>query len=185
MNVFVLCTGRCGSTTFIKACRHASNFTAGHETRAHLVSRDRLAYPDNHIEADNRLSWYLGRLDKAYGDKALYVHLRRDPGAVARSFLNRWDSGIMKAYRRGILFSRPGSPVSAPPLEIARDYCETVDANIELFLQNRPHVMGVWLENVESDFARFWDWAGLQGDRSAALGEWKISHNASSPRKNG
>ena len=51
-NVFVLCTGRCGSTSFERACRHATNWTSGHETRSHLLGADRLAYPDRHIEAD-------------------------------------------------------------------------------------------------------------------------------------
>lgn len=185
MNVFVLCTGRCGSTTFIEACRHASNVTAGHETRPHLVGDDRLAYPNNHIEADNRLAWYIGRLGKVYGDEARYVHLRRDQEEVARSLLNRWDFGVMKAYRRGILLSRPERPVSAAPLEIARDYCDTVTANIEAFLENKPYTMEVWLEQAEEHFARFWDWAGLEGDRSAALSEWKISHNASPAHETG
>ena len=82
-NVFVLCTGRCGSTTFDRACRHMTNWTAGHETRSHLTGPDRFAYPPRHIEADNRLSWMLGRLEQAYGADAAYVHLTRDAEAVA------------------------------------------------------------------------------------------------------
>lgn len=65
MNIFVLCTGRSGSKTFIKACNHITNYTCGHESRAKrakLESRLNLDYPPNHIEADNRLSWFLGRL---------------------------------------------------------------------------------------------------------------------------
>jgi hypothetical protein len=57
VNVFVLGRGRCGSTTFIRAYKHISNFTSGHETRARLLGEARLNYPDHHIEADNRLSW--------------------------------------------------------------------------------------------------------------------------------
>ena len=86
MNVFVLNTGRCGSVTFIKACQHISNYTAAHESRSHCIAGERLAFPDNHIEADNRLSWVLGRLDAAYGDNAIYVHLRRDRTDTIRSF---------------------------------------------------------------------------------------------------
>ncbi len=56
MDVFVLCTGRCGSTTFIKACAHITNYTAAHESRTGLLGSDRLDYPGKHIEADNRLS---------------------------------------------------------------------------------------------------------------------------------
>ena len=85
MNIFVLNTGRCGSTTFIKACQHIQNFTASHESRSVFTGNQRLAYPRNHIEADNRLSWFLGKLDQEYGDNAVYVHLLRDRAATARS----------------------------------------------------------------------------------------------------
>lgn len=78
MNVFVLSTGRCGSTTFVKACEHITNFSAAHESRTGLLGAARLDYAGNHIEADNRLSWLLGRLDRTYGNAAFYVHLRRD-----------------------------------------------------------------------------------------------------------
>ena len=44
------------------------NFTAAHESRKSLVGGARLAYPDRHIEADNRLSWILGRLGRAFPD---------------------------------------------------------------------------------------------------------------------
>jgi len=42
MNVFVLNTGRCGSTTFSKACQHVSNFTSQHESRVGLLGDARL-----------------------------------------------------------------------------------------------------------------------------------------------
>lgn len=76
MNIFVLNTGRCGSTTLIKACRHITNYSEAHESRCAMLGRERLNYPPNHIEADKRLVWLLGRLDKEYGDDALYVHLK-------------------------------------------------------------------------------------------------------------
>jgi hypothetical protein len=174
MNAFVLTTGRSGSTTFIQACRHIHNYSSGHETRIRLAGPDRLAYPDRHIEADNRLSWLLGRLERAYGDRARYVHLRRDPQATAASFARRSGFGIMKAYREGIL-ARPRQG----ELALARDYIETVEANIEAFLAGKTHVLRFRLEQAVEDFERFWTWIGAQGDLPAALGEWKIRYNAS------
>jgi len=100
VNVFVLCTGRCGSRAFIRACRRSTNFSAGHETRLRRLGPDRFAYPVNHIEADNRLSWLLGRLDVAYGDSAAYVHLMRDEEATALSLLVRYSHNIMAAYHK-------------------------------------------------------------------------------------
>jgi hypothetical protein len=175
MRVFVLSTGRCGSTTFSQACRHITNFTSGHETRVRKVGPDRLHYPPRHIEVDNRLSWLLGRLDAHYGDEDVrFVHLVRDPEQTVDSFLRRFArSSIMRGYDRGILM---GS--YAEPLDICRDYVETVNANIALFLRDKDpsHVMTVQLEHAKEDFARFWDWIGAEGDLEAALREWDIPY---------
>ena len=103
MNVFILCTGRCGSTTFAKACGHIANYSSAHESRFGLVGEDRLDYPEDHIEADNRLSWMLGPLAKLYGNEAFYVHLRRDNETTAASFERRWGTGIIEAYTSGVL----------------------------------------------------------------------------------
>jgi hypothetical protein len=177
MNVFILNTGRCGSTTFIEACRHITNYTAGHETRVQLIGTDRLAYPPNHIEADNRLSWMLGRLDAAYGDNAWYVHLTRNRAQVAASFARRTDFGIMKAYREGILLHEGQGQASAESL--AQDYIDTVETNIALFLKNKPHTMNCLLEQAREDFKRFWSWIGAHGNLDAALAQWDVRHNAS------
>jgi hypothetical protein len=180
MNVFVLCTGRCGSTTFSKACAHMHNYSAKHESRSHLLGDARMAYPDNHIEADNRLSWLLGRLEARFGDQAFYVHLMRDPAATARSFVKRWDSGILLAYRTQILLhlNRRGGEVD--PLDVCLDYCNTVNTNVRGFLQGKPLQMEFRLENAAEDFRLFWDRIGAQGDFDAAVSEWGHRHNASS-----
>jgi len=177
MNVFVLCTGRCGSTTFIKAASHSDNFSAGHETRTKLLGLERFNYPAAHIEADNRLSWLLGRLEATYGDNAYYVHLMRNEVATAQSFVKRYDGGIIKAYRgAGILM---GLPESSNPMAVALDYCHTVNSNISHFLANKSHVMQVRLEHAKTDFAVFWQWIGATGNLDKALEEFDIKHNAS------
>lgn len=176
MNVFVLSTGRCGSLTFKKACEHITNYTVGHESRANIVGPGRLDYPPDHIEIDNRLSWFLGRLDREYGRDAFYVHLVRDEVEVAKSFVGRFfEGGIIKAYTFGIY---------APPLftlddemimEYCLDYVRTVNANIAMFLEDKDMVQ-VNLERIRRDFTYFWlDIA--QGDLNAALAEWDVKHN--------
>lgn len=176
MNVFVLNSGRCGSTTFIAACRHITNYSSGHESRATLIGETRLAYPTQHIEADNRLSWLLGRLDHCYGDNALYVHLSREREATVASFARREQFGIMKAYREGILLE---GPVNASAEAIAADYLDTVEANIACFLRNKSNTLRFHLENAEADFTAFWKHIGAEGDLSRALAEWRVHHNAS------
>lgn len=163
--------------TFIKACQHISNFSALHESRAHLVGEQRLAFPDQHIEADNRLSWVLGRLHKQYGDNAFYVHLYRDPAQTAASFSRRDHFGIMKAYREGILL---GAQEQQTAQAIAKDYIETIESNIELFLQDKHKSMDFRLENAKVDFKKFWNAIGAEGDLDKALKEWDTCYNASS-----
>ena len=176
MNVFVLSTGRCGSTTFVKACNHITNYTAAHESRGGFLAGERFAFGENHIESDNRLSWVLGRLDRAYGDRAIYVHLRRDDKKTAASFANRYNRGILRAYRTKILMALPES---VQPLDVCLDYCDTVNSNISLFLRDKTRKMDFRMENGREDFKRFWDMIGAQGNLEAALAEWDVPHNPS------
>jgi len=180
MNVFVLNTGRCGSVTIIKACSHMTNFTAGHETRSGLIGDEHFNYPENYIEADNRLSWFLGRLEQAYGDDAVYVHLVRNEEAVAKSFTRRYWSGIMQAYRgQGILRKVPDG---SDPFEVARDYCRTVNSNIEAFLKDKSKKMTINIENTQKEFPEFWKLIGAEGNLNAAMAEFDKRHNASKKR---
>lgn len=176
MNVFVLCTGRCGSTTFIAACNHITNYSAAHESRTRLIGDERLKYPVNHIEADNRLSWLLGRLEELYGDNAFYVHLRRNKLDTARSFSKRYDSGIIRAYRSDILM---GGPQDTDPMNICMDYCDTVNRNIHVFLKDKTRKITFSMETAKEDFEKFWDLVGAEGDLTAALSELDKSYNAS------
>jgi len=176
MNVFILNSGRCGSTTFIKACQHITNYSAAHESLLSNIGAQRLDYPDNHIEADNRLCWLLGRLDKSYGDNAFYVHLKRKPQDTANSFAKRIDFGILKAYEQGVLMH---DTHQLHACDIASDYIETVNSNIELFLKDKTHKMLISLETVQADFTDFWQRIGAQGNRENALSEWSINYNAS------
>ena len=175
MNVFILCTGRCGSTAFIEACQHITNFSSAHESRRHIVGPERIMYPPNHIEADNRLSWFLGRLEEKYGDSPFYVHLRRNDLATAKSYAKR-RIGIIPAYRDGVFID---VPPEVDGLAVALDYVETVNTNIEFFLRTKSKKMNVNLESIKEDFVRFWERIGAEGDRSAALAEFDVRHNAS------
>jgi len=182
VNVFVLCTGRCGSVTFSQACSHLTNFTSGHETRSARIGPARVDFPPNHIEVDNRLSWTLGSLAARWDpEDVLYVHLKRDRDAVARSYLKRWNSSfrasIIRAFGHGIVMRVRDWP-EEQRLDVSRAYVDTVTANIDEFLRTRPS-MTVQLEDVETDFAEFLHRIGAKGDREAALAEWSVRHNAS------
>lgn len=177
-NVFVLCTGRCGSTTFAKASAHATNFTAAHESRSHMTGPRRFAYAQGHIEVDNRLAWNLGRLDRAYGDTAHYVHLLRDPQAVAASFIGRQNYGLIKAWRETMLLNLVLRAPKTDIALIAADMIDTITTNISHFLRDKTHVMTIHMETIAADFPAFWRWIGATGDLDAAMAEWQVRHNA-------
>lgn len=176
MNIFILNTGRCGSTTFIRACEHITNYSAAHESLSRYIGDQRFAYPDNHIEADNRLSWFLGRLDSKYGDSAFYVHLNRDINETVESFSRREAFGIIKAYKEGILLEGQQDQMSQ---DIALDYINTVEANIQHFLKDKTNTMNFSLESAKDDFKLFWQKINAQGDLQKALNEWDVNYNAS------
>jgi hypothetical protein len=180
VNVFILSTGRSGSQTFARACAHLTNYTSAHESRSGLLGDAHLDYPDNHIESDNRLSWLLGRLDRKFGDRAFYVHLTRDIGPVAASWAKRAHTGMMNAYRYAILWH---CPKDATPYEVALDYCETVEANIRLFLRDKKNWMDFRLEEGRERFPEFWRRIGAEGDLEAALAEFDVRHNAAWDRR--
>lgn len=177
-----------------------TNFTVGHESRASAYGPARFAYPDNHIEVDNRLSWFVGSLAEHHPD-AHYVHLLRDADATARSFLARWNvhpppprprgriarlrwqmqvrhprASLISAFGNGLLMRGKPWP-RHKRLEVSRFLVDTVHANIRTFLADRPHV-AVRLETAAQDFAEFWEWVGAEGDLDAALSEWQVRHNA-------
>ena len=178
-NVFVLCTGRCGSTTFAQACQHVQNYTASHESRISLIGDQRLQYPQNHIEVDNRLSWFLGSLEKKYGDYAFYVHLKRDIMSTAKSYAERRDSPIIKGFSESIIIPKH---FKYERIDICIDYCNTVNSNIELFLKNKSHKMEFNLENAQEDFGKFWSLISAKGNDAMALKEWEKKYNASAKK---
>lgn len=175
-NVFVLCTGRCGSVTFANACRHLTNFTVGHESRVQMSGSNRVSYPVQHIEIDNRLSWFLGYLQESYGDDAHYVHLTRDRDAVARSFNRRWHmrSSIMRGYCEYICATSPKDPLDA-----CYGYVDAVTSNIRAFLSDKPNVFCMQMEQHDDSFPKFLAWIGAEGDLDASLKEWSTRHNRS------
>jgi hypothetical protein len=201
--VFVLSTGRCGSTTFAASCAHITNHTSGHETNWGRLGDVRLDYPDDHIEIDNRLSWFLGSLAARYPD-ARYVHLLRERQSVVDSFLKRWPwdpppgriamprligratgrltsgvvaTSILPAFAYQIAGRRAPVPKADRPL-VAGHYVDTVTANIEAFVEGRPH-RRVDLETLAEALPGLWEWIGAEGDLDAAVAELTVRHNAS------
>lgn len=181
MNVIVLCTGRNGSVTFIKACKNIRNFSSGHESRSRIIGANAFDYPENHIEADNRLSWQLGTLNKKYGDDAFYVHLKRDREKTAKSFYKRFNyrGSIVKSFCEGVKITPVELLDRKEKLDVCYDYVDVVTDNIECFLGDKSKKMTMHIENFEEEFELFWKQIGAEGDLNKALNELRIRHNSS------
>ena len=82
----------------------------------------------------------------------------------------------MRAYRKKVYI---GLAQSSDPLDVALDYCHTVNSNILLFLKDKPRQMHFRLEFAKEDFKLFWQLIGAQGDLDAALAEWDHKYNPS------
>lgn len=178
MNVFVLTTGRTGSLSLERACSHISNYTAAHESRCGELGAERLNFPENHIEIDNRLAWFLGDLEARYGDNAIYIHLIRDEKKVADSYAKRWnrETSIVRAYAYGIIKLQEHQIKN--PTEICLDFVQTTNRNIAQFISDKSKKMTFDISNNAEDFRKFWDLINAQGDYDKAFEELNAVHNA-------
>ncbi|MFO7933171.1 MAG: hypothetical protein R6U78_03720 [Bacteroidales bacterium] len=181
MNVFVLTTGRSGSLTFIRACGHMENYTAGHESRARKLGEERFRYPGNHIEADNRLCWFPGQLDRFYGNDAFYVHLIRNREDTIRSYNRRWvrNGSLIRAYCEGIQQIALHRLDRKRRLEVVGDFYDQVNSNIRHFLKGKQHRMTLSIEKAGEEFPLFWERIGAEGDLSRALETFRKQYNRS------
>lgn len=179
MRVFVLSTGRNGSMTFYKACEHIDNYSCGHETHIDKIGPERLKYPEDHIEIDNRLSWFLGLLDEKYGNRACYVHLVREREKTVKSHNKRWNyhNSIIRAFCKGILMNRIEKLDRKARKRVAEIYYDTVNANIRSFLKDKDNAMTIRLETAKKDFAAFWEMIDAEGDFRKATQEFEKTHN--------
>lgn len=177
MNVFVLSAGRCGSSTFAEACKHITNYTSGHETRADKIN-DRLKYPSNHIEVDNQLSFMLGRLDEQYGNEGAYVHLKRDLCDTAKSWVKKENMHARKGriwfYKRQVILGKG----KYDQMEVAKHYCKTVDKNIEKFLKDKNKKMTIEIENAGNKADELFKMIKAKGDIDGFEDEFKKKHNS-------
>lgn len=180
MNVFILTTGRTGSMTLAKACSFIENYSSAHESRCAEIGEERLNYPENHIEIDNRLSFYLGSLDRKYGDNAFYVHLIRDEADVATSYNRRWHykyHSIMRAFANYIKYLNCDALTTKQLMDLSIEYVNITNDNILLFLRDKTKTCEIKMENFQEDFKHFWNRINANGTLELALNELTIRHN--------
>lgn len=85
----------------------------------------------------------------------------------------------MAAYHSSIIMSGFKKNPAVPKIDFCLDYCDTVNQNIALFLEDKPHQLTVDLENMAEDLPRLWGAINAEGDLKSALKEFSKRHNAS------
>lgn len=175
--VFVISTGRTATTAFAAASSFLPGFTAKHESRVSQPFSTRLDFAPNHIEADNRLIFYLAQIEEKFGDDAYYVFLKRDPAAIVKSYARRWHLtvSIVRAWTHGI---RMIPRIEEADIEdCCQDFVSYADSTLSLFLARQRHVMMFDTADAANEFIRFSKWIGVGTPPPAAIEQWNKRHN--------
>lgn len=159
MRVFVVGTGRCGTSTFYQAARTLEGFTAGHESTAgHLPSWE---FPDHHIEVASQLVYGIPWLRRRYPE-ALFVHLVRDREPCVRSLARQcWDS--MAAFSRQWF-------LCDHPADVAMAAAQFYDLTNELIVALCPpeRTMRIRMEELRQQWPEFCRRIGTEWNRELA-----------------
>ena len=179
MRVFVVSTGRCGSTTFSKACQFISNYTVAHQWHHGQVGN--YEYPDDHIEVDPRLSYSLPLLIEKY-PTAKYIHLQRERESCIKSLSKRKSTGFFMRFHFGAIDKnlQKGAEV----------YYDITNSLInKILLGANSQTIHVWLENLISldyennDWQKIWNFIKAQGNFKDSLAQWKIKYNITKTKR--
>ena len=173
MNVFILSPGRTATKTLTYIFSKVPGYTSGHETRCKYLGGERVDYPENHIECDNRLSWFMPRLTKKYSKEAVLVVVHRDHESVAKSYNHRWQKiNIMKAYSQGVLKRE----FSENDLDVCRDYVSNVYEQIESFSGEWRHVVHLDLDDPELGVSEVLRLIGCPEKTESTLHDFSITN---------
>ncbi len=172
-HVFVLTADESGSAIFANACKYISNYSCGFETNISKTGTARVNYIKGNIEIDNRLSWFLGRLDKTYGNDAYYVHLIQDTETTAKNLNTKWKlkHSVARAFNHHILMKNNADP------NITNDLVETINENIFLYLKDKKHKITINIKDPKEAFSSFIEAIDAEGDIDSAIQELLLSQN--------
>lgn len=167
-NVFVLSTGRCGSTTFTKACSHFKGWTSGHET---CVGKE-FNFPDKHIESDPHLVWRLPELMEKYPD-ALYVHLWRNREDCIKSLAKR------SSLNHYAVITEMSSVKLVDRTKVAERFYDFVEMVITKTFDGIPNTIHIECIPLRIEWVTFYEMIGKPEGFDESIAEWKIKYNRS------
>lgn len=148
MNVFFISPGRTATTTLANAFKCIEGYSSLHESRVQLLGDERIAYPENHIEFDNRLVFFLADLTQKFAaDRGVLVIVCRDHHAVAGSYNRRWSKiNIMKSWSQGIHLR----DLNQNNYEVALDFVQYCYRQLDYFKMQWECVVELDVHNPEA-----------------------------------
>lgn len=150
MNIFIISPGRTATTTLASAFGALDGYTSGHETQTSYLGADRITFPANHVECDNRLIWFLPRLTRRYSHNSLLITVNRCNEEISRSYDKRWGKiNIMKAYSQGILLRS----LEDNSIEVCRDYVSNCYEHLAFFSSHWRYHLTLELDRPDAAIA--------------------------------
>ena len=168
MQIFVVGTGRCGTSTFYNACQHVTNYTCRHEIcYLHLIKQQLI----NAIEVNGGLTFFIPQLRRQY-QRAKWVHMIRDREACIKSLAEQ--AGQSVRYWANVWLQWESSDAELPVA--AGLFYDSVN---DLIVSQLPEVFTFRLESAyEQDWPEFWDWAKCKGRFESSRVVWRRHYNS-------
>ena len=168
MRVFVVGTGRCGTSTFYHACRHIHNYEAYHEPNSGQV--DSFETEDQVINVSSQFVVRIPELLKKYPESK-WIHLIRNRDQCVESlakccpvemdgYVRQWCQIFQCNLTRASQF-----------------YYDSINSMIELMLRNQS-CLTMNLPIRRPAWMTFWSFVGAQGDFESSLREWESCYNS-------
>lgn len=174
MRVFVVGTGRCGTSTFRHAASLALNKSVRQES-AYWNGVSHREYLDGCIEIGHQLTWVLSYLLHRYRDSKI-VHLVRDKESCVRSLQKNGLGTIPSWYN--MLYAgchENGNP--CPPCSDLFDiYYDQVNFSIPNVTPTHRYFR-LKLEAAKEQWRACWDWMSCEGDFERSLACWAKKYN--------
>ena len=168
MRIFVVGTGRCGSSTFYQACKTITNYTCGHETFAGQVHN--FEYLDNHIEVAVQNVQALALLQNKYPNNMI-VQLIREPKGCIQSLFEQCPE-YLKAWSFQVYLTTEVTE------KVAEAYYHCVNQHIAKI----PNLVTVRVDDLEWFWARFIQSIGAECDMEQAQKILSRKYNPGSKR---
>lgn len=153
MRVFVVGTGRCGTSTFYQAAKSIEGYTCGHESEAARIPS--WTFPDNHVEVAAQLVYAIPLVLEKYPDSK-WVHLIREREACVDSLAHQVWASMAAFAQQWFMCDHPADVVKT-----AAKFYDMTNALIPALVPEKQ-LMTIHLETLRRQWPDFCTWIGAR-----------------------